>query len=213
MKTCLIVTGGTVSRSVFEAVLLKYNFETVISCDKGLEACHDMGIMPDIVIGDFDSADSTLVDFYRDKTEFIDLDTHKDFTDTHVAVKYVLEHEYDEVVMLGATGTRLDHTMANIGLLKLFVTNNIKAYIIDENNRISMHNKPCSILKTDEYKYVSLVPYTERVTGLSLKGFYYECENAVLSIGESLGISNEIMERQCHIDFSDGLLIVIESHD
>ena len=213
MKICLTVTGGTVSKEVFEAVLLEYKFDEIIACDKGIEACDSMGVMPDVVIGDFDSADNGIVDKYRDKARFINLKVHKNLTDTHVAVNYVIEHAFDEVIILGATGTRADHMLANIGLLKLFTENNIRAYIIDANNKITMTDKSCIINKSGKYKYVSLIPYTEQVKNLTLNGFYYECENINLTIGDSLGISNELTESTGRIEFSQGLLIIIESHD
>ncbi len=213
MNMCLIVTGGTVSKEVFEAVLLEYKFDKIIACDKGIEACDKMGILPDVVIGDFDSADKGIVDKYRDKTYFINLKVHKDMTDTHVAVNYAIEQAFDEVIILGATGTRADHMLANIGLLKQFVENNIRAYIIDANNKITMTDKSCIINKSENYTYISLIPYTECVKNLSLMGFFYECDNINLTIGDSLGISNELTESKGRIEFSQGLLIIIESHD
>lgn len=93
MNRYLVVTGGTVSKKVLETVLSDYDFQKIIACDKGLEICQECDILPDLVIGDFDSAKTDIVASYREKTEFLDLDTHKDFTDTHVAISYILEQE------------------------------------------------------------------------------------------------------------------------
>ena len=130
MNRYLVVTGGTVSKKVLETVLSDYDFQKIIACDKGLEICQECDILPDLVIGDFDSAKTDIVASYRAKTEFLDLDTHKDFTDTHVAISYILEQEIrpDEVILVGATGTRMDHTLANIGLLKQFAEFGISAF-------------------------------------------------------------------------------------
>jgi thiamine pyrophosphokinase len=213
MNIYLIVSGGTVSKELFETVLLEYSFDKIIACDKGLEACNDMNLMPDVIIGDFDSADINIVEQYRDKTEFIQLDVHKDYTDTHVAVNYAVEAGCDRLVLLGATGTRLDHTWANVGLLKICVDNNIEGFIIDEHNRITMINKKYTLNKAEKYDYVSLIPYSEYVSAVTLTGFEYPTEEFTFRLGESIGVSNVITDDSATIHLKSGYLIVIESHD
>ena len=183
MNRYLVVTGGTVSKKVLETVLSDYDFQKIIACDKGLEICQECDILPDLVIGDFDSAKTDIVASYREKTEFLDLDTHKDFTDT------------------------------NIGLLKQFAEFGISAYLIDEHNRITMTARQHIVKRTDAYKYVSLLPYTEQVTGVTLQGFYYNAQGLTLKLGESIGVSNELIAECGLIEFESGLLIVIESRD
>ena len=215
MNRYLVVTGGTISKKVLETVLSHYDFQKIIACDKGLESCQECDILPDLVIGDFDSAKKDIVAAYREKTEFLDLDTPKDFTDTHVAISYIMEQEIrpDEVILVGAIGTRMDHTLANIGLLKQFAEAGIQAYLIDEHNRITMTAHRHIVNRTDEYRYVSLLPYTEQVTGVTLQGFYYNAKGLILKLGESIGVSNELIAECGVIEFESGLLIVIESHD
>lgn len=213
MNSYLLVTGGTVSEDVFETVLLKYSFQKIIVADKGIEACHRKGIVPNVLIGDFDSADMDIVENFREKCECIDLPVHKDQTDTHAALIYAISDGCDHLIILGATGTRLDHTWANIGLLKLCMDNHIKAYIIDSYNRISMANETIILDKDDNYPYVSLVPYAEQVSELTLTGFEYSGENITLNPGESLGISNTIIDSSGIIEFTSGNLLIIESHD
>jgi thiamine pyrophosphokinase len=242
MNTYLLISGGTVSKSVFEAVLLEYSFYKIIACDKGIEACNSMNIIPDVVIGDFDSADRTVADSYRDKCEFVDLDIHKDFTDTHAAINYIINeiycdcnngtdtglsdavkgdaqnniiNKYDkvELIILGATGTRLDHTMANIGMLKLCLEHNIQACIIDEHNRIRMIDKECTLCRDKLYPYVSLIPYSEKVCNVKLTGFEYPVSSFTFVIGDSIGVSNSIVEDKAAITLDAGKLLVIESHD
>lgn len=215
MNRYLIVTGGTVSKRLLETVLSDYDFQKIIACDKGLEICKECNILPNLIIGDFDSAKIDVVAAYRGETEFLDLDTHKDFTDTHVAISYILEQEIrpDEVILVGATGTRMDHTLANIGLLKQFAETGISAYLIDEHNRITMTAHRHIVKRNDAYRYVSLLPYTEQVTGVTLQGFYYNAQGLTLKLGESIGVSNELIAECGLIEFESGLLIVIESRD
>ena len=85
---------------------------------------------------------------------------------------------------------------------------------MDANNRIHLIDHPLVIRKDSQYgKYVSLIPYTEQVSGLTLQGFKYSLENAVLHGFCSLGVSNEIVDEEAAISFTQGILIVIESCD
>lgn len=110
-------------------------------------------------------------------------------------------------------GTRLDHTIANVHILKEALENNIKAKIVNENNEIQLINKKTIIKKDDKYKYISIIPLTTEVTGVSLKGMKYSLNNYNLKIGNSLGISNEQIEENAEIELSSGILIIIKSRD
>ena len=107
----------------------------------------------------------------------------------------------------------MDHTLANIGLLKQFAETGISAYLIDEHNRITMTAHRHTVKRTEAYRYVSLLPYTEQVTGVTLQGFYYNAQGLTLKLGESIGVSNELIAACGLIEFESGLLIVIESRD
>lgn len=89
----------------------------------------------------------------------------------------------------------------------------IKAKIIDEHNEIELINKETTVKKDDKYKYISIIPLTTEVTGITLKGFKYLLDNYTLKIGNSLGISNEQIENEGKISLKEGILIVIKSID
>lgn len=92
--------------------------------------------------------------------------------------------------------------------------NKVKCKIIDENNEIQLINKTTILNKTEnDKKYISLIPLTEKVENINLKGFKYELENGKLTIGSSLGISNEILKEQAIIEFDNGILVMIFSKD
>ncbi len=217
----LIVTGGTVSKKFFETVLLKYEYDKLIACDKGLEHCQSVGVVPDIVIGDFDSAEKDVVAEYRDLAEvnFLELPAEKDVTDTEFAVDYVLEEmdgEDTQVLILGATGTRLDHTMANVGLLKKFAAKGIRAWIADEHNVVGMLagcESSQDVSRIEGFDFVSFLPFEGAVEGVTLEGFKYSGEGIVLKSGESLGVSNEFTCERGHIHFANGYLLMIYSKD
>ncbi|MGN0395424.1 MAG: thiamine diphosphokinase [Coprococcus sp.] len=210
--TYLIVTGGLVKEQVIDSTLSIYDFDYIIAVDKGIEVCHRADIKPNLIIGDFDSANRSIVQRYKEDCDVITLNPHKDDTDTEAALIYAIEHEASQIIILGATGSRYDHAMANIGLLKKCTDRNIKAYIIDDHNRISMINKDTRVNKS-EYTYISLLPYGGDVCHVALSGFEYDGDDICFELGTSLGISNSIISDYGDISFQNGYLILYETKD
>lgn len=211
MKQTLIVTGGSININWFQNWLKEKNFDYIIAVDKGLEALDLLKIEPNYIIGDFDSINKTVLDKY--KYNIITLNKEKDFTDTHMALKLAIKLKSNEITIIGGTGTRIDHTLANIHILKEALDSNIKCTILDKNNKIFLIDKPADIKKDTYYKYISLIPLTTTVESITLDGCKYLLKNATLKIGESIGISNEQLEEKTKIDFKAGILIAIYSKD
>ncbi|MGN1270832.1 MAG: thiamine diphosphokinase [Clostridia bacterium] len=211
MKT-LIISGGNVTKEILKDVLEINSFDNIIAVDKGLEILDECKIEPNYIIGDFDSVNTRIVNRYNN-ANIIKLNPEKDFTDTHMAIKLALEIKSSYIVILGAIGTRIDHTIANIHVLKECMERKIMCEIINENNKIMLINKSCYIDLDKKYKYVSLIPLTTNVTGVTLKGFKYLLKNATLTIGESVGVSNEQIEKKATIELKEGILICIRSRD
>lgn len=215
MKT-LIVTGGNINKDFLLRTMNEIKFETIIAVDNGLKILNEINIKPNHIVGDFDTVDKKILDIYNnDKTiEIHKYNPIKDNTDTDIAIKLAIELNSDKVIILGGIGTRIDHVIANIHILKYALDKNIECKIIDENNEIQLINKTTVLNKKDIMKkYISLIPLTESVEGINLKGFKYELENGRLVIGSSLGVSNEIVEEQAIIEFNKGILIMILSKD
>lgn len=210
----LIVTGGNVNTEFLKKILEENKFETIIAADKGLEALNKINVMPNYIIGDFDSVNKTTLNQYENKNiEITYLKTEKDFTDTHMAIKLAIEKRAKHITIIGATGTRMDHTLANIHALNEALQNNVPIEIINENNRIMLINKKAKLIKNTNYKYVSIIPLTTKITGVTLKGFKYNIENATINLGESIGVSNEQIEQEALIEIKEGIAILIYSKD
>lgn len=212
--TVIIVTGGRVSQTTLQNILTMYNDAFVIGVDHGLDAIDAFGIESDLAIGDFDSADSLTKAKYTSLNNTVVLNPMKDFTDTHVAVQYALEHGAKQIILVGATGTRLDHVQGNFALLKLCRMQGVDAVIYDENNKIQIINHSLTLSKSKQYgKYVSLIPFSDVVTGITLTGFVYNLQEATMIKEETIGISNEMREEECHITIKTGYLMVMETKD
>lgn len=208
----LIITGGNISKEFLQKHLEKSEYSKIIAADRGLEVLNKININPDYIIGDFDSVNKNILEQYKN-IPITYLKPEKDFTDTHMALKYAMVQGATKITILGAIGTRFDHSIANVHILKEALENNVEAEIIDENNKIKLINKETKIKKENDYKYVSLISLTTNVCGVTLEGFKYSLENAILNIGESIGVSNEQIGNESTIKLKEGILILIYSKD
>ena len=212
----LIITGGAISIDFVREFLKDNKFDIIIAVDSGLISASRLKIPLQYIVGDFDSVPPDLIERYRKDNSVIikEFNPEKDATDTHIALNLGIELNGDEIVILGATGTRIDHMLANIHLLYLPLNKNIKASIIDEHNKIYMINKNTTLYKDKMFgPFDSLQPFTETVKGITLRGFKYPLTDYTMYIGDSIGTSNEVVEEQADISLQDGILIIIEAKD
>lgn len=212
MRT-LIINGGNINYDFASVYIKNTKFDKIIAVDGGLIFADKMNIIPDYIIGDFDTVQSSLLDKYNTQSKIIKYNPIKDNTDSEIAINYACDINSTEIVIIGATGKRMDHTLANIEILVTPLRKGIEAYIIDEYNKIYLIDNLKIISKNEQYgNYVSLIPLT-KVEGLTLKGFKYPLDNYTYDIGISIGISNELESENGIIKLIDGILIAIESRD
>ncbi len=165
MKT-LIVTGGNIEKELLLKTINETKFENIIAVDNGLKILNEINIKPNHIVGDFDTVKSEILDLYKEDTsiKIHKFNPIKDNTDTDIAIRLAVEFKSDEIIILGAIGTRVDHLLGNIHVLKYALDSNIKCKIIDENNEIQLIDKTTIIKKKDiTKKYISLIPLTEKV--------------------------------------------------
>lgn len=215
MIKTLIVSGGNIEKECFSKIYINNKFDYIIASDKGLETLDKYNITPNYIIGDFDSVNREILNKFANKKdiEVKELNPEKDYTDTHMALKLATELNSTDIAIVGAIGTRVDHVLANIHILKETLDKNIKCTIIDSNNEIQLINKKTILEKDNKYKYISLIPFTTKVEGITLKGLKYPLSNATLEIGHSIGVSNEQIEKNAVIEVKNGILILIKSKD
>ncbi len=215
MKT-LIVTGGKLEKEFLLKTIKESEFETIIAVDNGLKILSEIKVNPQHIVGDFDTVKREILEKYKENKsiKIHEFNPIKDNTDTDIAIKLAIKLKSGEITIIGGIGTRIDHILGNIHVLKYALDSNIKCKIIDENNEIQLINKTTILKKKDiTKKYISLIPLTEKVENINLKGFKYELKNGTLTIGSSLGISNEISKEEAIIEFGNGILIMINSKD
>ena len=212
----LIVTGGTIQLDFARNYIEAQKFDLMIAGDSGMEFFRAIDKIPQYIVGDFDSANPETISFFRAQKNIVfrEFRPEKDETDTELAISMAMELKADEICILGATGTRLDHVLGNIHLLCKPLKRNISCYIQDAHNRIRLIEKKTTIGREEQFgKYVSLLPLTTDAGGITLEGFKYPLHDAVMTSDNSLGVSNEIAAEQATIDLKSGILILIESRD
>ncbi|MCD8045967.1 MAG: thiamine diphosphokinase [Clostridiales bacterium] len=212
----LIITGGQIDLPFAEKWINDHEWDRIISADSGLDFCRVAGVLPDVILGDFDSANPEVLQYFQERCpqRIETFPAEKDETDTELAILRAVEMGADAITILGGTGTRLDHVLGNLHLLKMAMDAGVSCAIIDPHNRIRMTQDGMTIRRAEQFgKYVSLIPFTPQVDGLTLRGFAYEVEDFTLLSGKARGVSNEIRAEAATIELRSGILLVIESRD
>jgi thiamine pyrophosphokinase len=211
MKGVIISNGKVEDKSFYDEHMKDADF--IICCDGGANVAYKYGFVPNLIIGDFDSIDKKVLEYFKTNgIQIIEFPCEKDKTDTQIAIEYLAENGFDEVVMLSCTGKRLDHVLANISLLYYLLEHDIKGAIVDENNIIMMTRNKIKIHGKKGH-LLSLLPYTQTVSGICTKGLYYPLEDGMMEFGNPYGVSNVIIEDEAIVEVKDGVLLVILSSD
>lgn len=210
-KRVVIFSGGDLHTQYLKEI---QDNDYIIGADKGALFLINNQITPDLAVGDFDSiSPEELEKVKMFSKNLIGCDPiDKDLTDTELALDLAIKKQPDFILLIGVTGSRLDHTLANIQMMNLALQHHIACAILDRNNYITLTGSTIEV-KGRGYKYVSLLPMTPEVTGITLEGFQYPLENATLKIGESLAISNQLTGSFGTVTIEGGLLLVIQSND
>lgn len=213
MSVLIIGNGNSFNKYSNEEVFS--NIELIICADGGLSKAEILGLVPDIIIGDFDSVNYSILKKYEDMdVEIIKYPAEKNYTDMELAIDLAVTKGYKDMIILGATGTRLDHTMANMMLLEKYYIQGIKIKIIDNNNVIQIISDNTKL--TLQYKknyFISIVPITEEINDLTLKGFKYPLNKVNVKRGSTLCISNEINVKVSEVTLRKGTAFLIVAND
>lgn len=211
MKRIMIITGGTLGDWVLSEIETD---DILVGSDRGALFLIQHGYKPHISMGDFDSVTPGELEQIRSAShDFIDCDPiYKDLTDTEMAFNWALAQQPDQILIVGALGTRFDHSLANVHLLRKGLAQGVPCAIMDAHNHI-MTIEQSTRVRRGPYTHISLLPLSLEVTGITLYGFQYPLRQATLTIGQSLGISNILLEPEGLIELSSGLLLVIQSKD
>lgn len=210
MKAVIVCNGSINDYEYHKRFFL--GADLVIAADGGAVHLEKMNIKPDILLGDFDSfTKGNLADYKEQGIEIMRFPVKKDMTDSELAINLAIEKGCKQIILIGATGSRLDHTMANLFMLKMMLDKGIEGWIVNENNQITLIKDRLEIKKQEKVN-VSLIPLT-KVTGVNLEGFYYPLNDATLEVGSTWGVSNRLTADKGIITIKSGLLFVMLTKD
>lgn len=203
--TCVIFAGGDPIRpETADSQLIENSF--VICADKGFSLAQDLGIEPDIILGDFDSLKYT-----PDSDKVISFPPEKDDTDLMLAVGKAIEIGAKKIVIYGACGGRIDHMIGNIACLAMIAESGGSGIIVGDDDILSFYMPGEYTIPYKEGFSLSLFAYSQIVEGLKISGAKYIVDNCTLRDSVTLGVSNEIIPPEAKISFTDGKLLVIQS--
>lgn len=195
----VIICGGDVGEYIKDYIEAD---DFIICADSGYDRAKKFGITPDIVLGDMDSVTGGYPE------ESIIYPVRKDATDSELAVNYAIERGYENAIMFGMIGSRMDHSLANLTLLNRFS----EGCIINSNNEIYFVKKSIT-LSGHPGDVISIIPYPGDVSGVTTKGLDYPLADGKIAAGTSLGVSNAMIDNECTITIAKGTAFVIRSRD
>lgn len=211
MKAVIISGGNAPSRGLFQEEV--NNSDLVICADSGGRIAYDYGIDPDYLVGDFDSIGQDVLKFFSStKCKIEKYPPEKDSTDTEIALELAAGLKVDSICFLGCTGSRLDHFMGNLGMLKKCLSYGIKATMKDDNNTIFLTDREIE-LEGRRGQIFSLMAYCDKVDKLTIEGAKYKLTEYNLLLGDSLTVSNEFWNNKVNITFESGKLLIFLSKD
>lgn len=181
----------------------------IICADGGANIAVDAGFFPNIIAGDMDSSVSA-----PSGSEIIRFNPEKDDQDLKICVKIALLRGYRDIVIVCASGGRLDHALANLYLLEYLFEQGVQAELLDAKNRVFMHTGGKMTLKTDAgYRYFGLIPLDYTLSGVTLTGLKYPLDHVILKRPDVISVSNEPLASEFSVEIEKGRALIVLSRD
>lgn len=212
----LLILGGCIDLKWAAKFCETNSYDKIIAVDGGLSAANLLNVYPDCIIGDFDTVNEELISKYENdnKATIIRLNPVKDDTDTQYAVKHAMGLGAKEIHVLGGTGGRFDHSLANIFMLKMAYEQDVKIYMYDEINKIHVIDDMVKLKKDKLYdKKISFIQLEGPAIGVTLKGFKYNVAEFDFDTSKEyrIGVSNEFQGEEAEVSIEKGMFVVIET--
>lgn len=207
---CIIVAAGDMTVSEIPVS----RGDLLIAVDGGLDYCGVLGLEPELVVGDFDSAGpeelSRIAGWEAKAPErVIRLKPEKDDTDTLAAIRLALKRGYTSFMIYGATGGELEHTIANIQCLLFLKHHGAVGHLIDGTGMIFVMEDEEVCFQASMEGYLSLFSLGGEALGVDIRGMKYELDNARIANDFPVGISNEFVGKEASVCVKSGQLLGI----
>jgi thiamine pyrophosphokinase len=211
MRAVVIANGKLDADGPGRPEFVRQADDVVICADGGVRNALNLGLTPDVIVGDFDSAVGEDVrEAEAMGAELIRFPAHKDETDSELALRHALASGATEIVFLGVLGGRVDHALANLFLLAAPEFAGVRIRIVDGATSIELCRDRCEI-EGEPGDIVSLLPLTAQAVGVVTQGLEYPLKGETLQFGPARGVSNVMLSELASVSIAHGLLAVVHT--
>ena len=212
MKVCIVLNGEIKNYQKTKEIILKEKYDYIIGADGGCNHLYKMNIIPNYIIGDLDSINEELISYYKNKNVIFEkYTTHKDETDSEICIYLAKKLNATKVDFIGTLGGRIDHTLANIGLMNYVKNMDINPRILTSEEEILIVKNEKITLKGNKGDTVSFISIVGDSKGVTLEDMEYPLNNAKVGYLSSLGISNVMVKDECIVKVEDGCALIIRN--
>jgi thiamine pyrophosphokinase len=209
MKKCIVLANGKPPQKNIILFLNKKGFNTLVCADGGGNTARKLGLIPDYIIGDLDSVSSGTLKYFSNRTKIVKINRQDD-TDVEKCLKFIISKKFDECVLLGGTGDRLDHTFCNLGILLKF-SDKIKVMLISEKSILTVESGIIK-LKTKIKETISMYAFNNE-TRITSSGLKYPLKKDSLPFGVRESTSNVTTENEVNLHIKGGKIFLIRNFD
>lgn len=209
MKKCIIIANGDLPKKNIVKYFLKKNYNTIICADGGANNAKEIGVTPNFIIGDFDSISESTKNYFMSKSKFINIKRQND-TDVEKSLKFSIKNNFEEAILLGATGDRLDHTICNLGIVLKFYEQ-IRIKIIHQKSLLIPFTGNVK-LNTIVGETISIYAFNEK-TLVTSQGLRYKLSKTRLPFGKKESTSNVAINKEIKLNIENGIIFLIRDFE
>ncbi len=207
MRVVIIANGPLLRPPLYRPVVEKNDL--IVCVDGGASKALELGFKPQVVIGDMDSMRVSLREQLQEEgCRFFEYPSRKDETDSELALRYALSQGATELIMLGALGGRIDHTLANVMLLALPELQDVKVRLVEGDQEVLLIRGEV-VIEGQLGDTLSLLPLSGDVVGIYTEGLEYPLHDGTLRFGAARGVSNTLVASQARVRVEKGLLLAV----
>jgi len=205
LEKYIILANGKPPRKSVITFFQKNDFNTLLCSDGGADSALRLGLTPDYIIGDLDSISKDAIKKFKNTSKILQYKRQND-TDVEKCLKFVIKNKFDEVLLIGVTGNRLDHTICNLGIVLKFFSK-LKLSLLAENSYLKPYTGDVW-LKTQKGEIISLYGFDKKTKIIS-KGLKYPLKNISLPFGEKESTSNVSTLNAIQLKIRNGIIFII----
>ena len=212
MKACILLNGKIEDLNFLKKIIDKENYDYIICADGGANFLYKIKVVPDYIIGDLDSLELTTKNYFKQKgVNFKKFPKRKDQTDAQLCIHLAKDLGVLNIELLGALGGRIDHTVANINLMYYIKKLGLNPIIKTDKEGLYMIEDESIELFGEIGDTISILPVNGDALGITLKGFEYPLDDAIIKYGNPIGISNVMKSNKGIVNVKKGTLLIVKN--